>query len=376
MNIKKLFTIVFLSSFSIYLFYLGWFYHVLNFFLSLLFYLFITYVIYKLWKIIRHSKYSIIKHLLKAIFLLDFNTKHHHLKEARHQFHEISLPFTKYIWLFFYRVSTSLFLLFTLLGWFAYYQNVLSPAEMPNITISNWKKTVVFQAMSHIWTQDFYDNVRKNIINAKKEWFVYFFEWVKPWKAESNKAFDKAIWFQFDKDLYKNFSKVYGVTNQDNNYFLWLWDKNCDLDYCDFNVDLSMDEIVDSYKEKQIQDPNWVNNSDRLPLDANKEILNSLSKLNDRELKLLVYVNKSILNLIIKSDGIKDFVTKNFANQQLFDVILNKRNEVLTDEIIKSKHDKIFITYWLLHFNWVFEILKKNDPNWKIIKKEVLYPIK
>jgi hypothetical protein len=101
-----------------------------------------------------------------------------------------------------------------------------------------------------------------------------------------------------------------------------------------------------------------------------------LSNLNDRELKILVYTNKSILNLIIKSDWIKDFVTKNFANQQLFDVILNKRNENLSKEIISSKYDKIFITYGLLHFNWVLKLLQENDSNWKIIKTEKSYPIK
>jgi hypothetical protein len=64
-----------------------------------------------------------------------------------------------------------------------------------------------------------------------------------------------------------------------------------------------MDEIMKYYKEKQSLEPNSsVNNSNKLPINANKEILEMLSNLNDRELKILVYTNKSILNLIIKSD--------------------------------------------------------------------------
>jgi hypothetical protein len=34
------------------------------------------------------------------------------------------------------------------------------------------------------------------------------------------------------------------------------------------------------------------------------------------------------------------------------------------------------MTYWLLHFKWILELLQKNDPNWKIIKTKYLYPIK
>jgi hypothetical protein len=40
---------------------------------------------------------------------------------------------------------------------------------MPEITISNGEKTVVFQAMSHIGTQDFYDTIKENIKKKKEE---------------------------------------------------------------------------------------------------------------------------------------------------------------------------------------------------------------
>jgi hypothetical protein len=48
---------------------------------------------------------------------------------------------------------------------------------------------------------------------------------------------------------------------------------------------------------------------------------------------------------------------------------------VLSEKIINSNDNKIYITYWLLHFKWVFDILQKNDKNWKIIEVSELYPI-
>jgi len=61
-----------------------------------------------------------------------------------------------------------------------------------------------------------------------------------------------------------------------------------------------MDEIVELYEEKinSKEDPSDVFEN-KLPLDANKVILETLSELNDRQLKVLVYTNQAILNFII-----------------------------------------------------------------------------
>jgi hypothetical protein len=40
---------------------------------------------------------------------------------------------------------------------------------MPEITITNGEKIIVFQAMSHIGTQDFYNTIKENIREKKEE---------------------------------------------------------------------------------------------------------------------------------------------------------------------------------------------------------------
>jgi hypothetical protein len=69
-----------------------------------------------------------------------------------------------------------LFLLIFLLGSFAFYQNEISPANMPLYVISNGKKEVYFQAMVHIGSQSFYKQVEQEIQQAKRQGFVLFFE--------------------------------------------------------------------------------------------------------------------------------------------------------------------------------------------------------
>lgn len=85
-------------------------------------------------------------------------------------------------------------------------------------------------------------------------------------------------------------------------------------------------------------------------LDANDLILEQLSLLSERQLQLLVYINQAILNTLIKSEGVQDFMLDKIGNKALFDVILNKRNELIARTIQDSKYDKIIVTYGLLHF--------------------------
>jgi len=254
-------------------------------------------------------------------------------------------------------------LVFILWG-FAYYNNEVKPAPMPNITLSNGEKTVIFQAMSHVGTRNFYDTVINDIKEKKTNGYVYFFEWVQGGTEENTEKFDKAIWIKFDKNLYKNFSKLYWVVYQDNSEFLWH------INNLDFNVDLTIDEIIEHYEEWWVDDTGATT-----PMDVNEEILNTLAELNDKQLKVLVYINQAILNFLIKSDWLRDIITEHVWNAKLFDVILNKRNDVLANAVIQSEYDEIYVTYGLLHFEWVLKLLQEDDVNWKEVERFNYFPI-
>jgi len=271
------------------------------------------------------------------------------------------------------KASFSIVLLILILWSFWYYQINISPAKMMEYTIRNWDKTVVFQEMSHIWAKSFYEEVKDNLISYKKDSFVYFFEWVRPGKKENVEKFDQAMWINFDENLYKNFSKIYWVDFQDNSIYLWL------INDLDFNIDVSIDWIVEEYEKNNKSEQKVENKEiqeDKEIIDINSKIIDTLSQLNEKELKILVFINKAILNTLIKSDSAQELITNNFANKQLFDVILNWRNRILTKEIIESEYKKIYITYWKLHFSWVLDLLKQNDQNWKITNKKELISIK
>ncbi len=330
-----IFIILWIIFFSV-IFYISWINWVLKSILIFIVYSIIAFIFYFLWKRIRKKEY---------------------------------LSFDKFIFYFFKKVLVWIYISIFIVWTLAYYSNEISPAAMPTYTISNWNKTVIFQTMSHIWSEDFYEQVRQNLIKAKKQWYVYYFEWVRDWSEKNKQAFNKAIWIKFDQNLYKNFSKLYWVVHQDNSIYFNL------VNNLDFNVDLSIDEIMQYYKKPTMQNNKNTLLQNKEVIDVNAEIIKTLARLNEKELKILRYINQAILNFMISSEKTQNLITNNFWNTKLMSIILGKRNELLSEKIINSEHKKIFITYWLLHFRWVLELLKEDDKNWRIIKTNYLYPI-
>jgi len=213
--------------------------------------------------------------------------------------------------------------------------------------------------MAHIATKSFYSSVENNIRAAKQNGYVLYFEWVTPGTQENSEAFDRALGIQLWPDTYENLSTLYGTEAQDNEQFLNI------INNKDYNIDISVDTIMEIFNEKNTLSGD-TGLSDEI-YDVSEELFSRLSELNDRELSIMRFMNQAFLNLIMKNNGLRDGIIENFWNTDIFSVILDDRNVHIVDEIIDRQDEKIFIIYGLMHFEWVYELLKASDPNWKII---------
>lgn len=260
---------------------------------------------------------------------------------------------------------------------------------MPLYTLSNGEKTVQFQTMSHIARKKFYNDIQIDILKAKNTWAVLFFEGVQSGSSESKRIFDAALGVELSPELYENFSKLYGVTYQNNDDFLGIVNDQ------DFNIDLDMDTIVALYKEKEaekfqeIEKQKAEANEDvynelarfeektekREVLDINKEVLERLAQLDERQLIFVRYINSSLLNFMIKQETLRNFIIEKLDMESIMSVILDDRNAFLVKNIIDSEFDTIFVLYGLMHFDGVLEMLQESDPRWKIEDVSYSYPI-
>jgi hypothetical protein len=81
------------------------------------------------------------------------------------------------------------------------------------------------------------------------------------------------------------------------------------------------------------------------------------------------------MNFIIKNENVRNMILEQSWQKNLFDIILDDRNKVIIDSIRNSADNKIYITYWLMHFNGVWAGLQQSDPNWKMVSINYLTPI-
>lgn len=339
MSKKKLYCFIFIAFLWGVSYYLSGFLGVMQLIVSYSFYVLVSFGVYKLFKTVL-SKTS--------LGIIDFS-----------------------IW-FTYKVGVVVGIVVLVFGGFVYYQNSIHPAKMPLYTLTNGEKTLKFQAMSHIAQERFYEGVQRSIIRAKEQNYVLFYEGVRWGSKKSEQIFRQALWVQITPEIYKNFAALYGVVHQEQEDFLGI--RN-DLDY---NVDLDIDTIVQLYLEKV---PKEVRNSyldspweDPLP-DITQDLFSRLEQLNERQLGLLRYINQSLLNFMIKHDGLRNQIVSQLNMQDIFSVILDERDQYIAQEILVSPQEKIFVMYGLMHFEWVFALLQRSDSNWEIIDTSYSYPI-
>lgn len=253
-------------------------------------------------------------------------------------------------------------------GIFAAYENEIDPAKLPEYVLTNGEKTVRFRTMSHIASESFYSGVSADLSEARKQGYVLFYEGVRQGSPESSKKFDALMGFKFDKDLYAAMSKLYGLVPQDNASIVGEFQPN------DRNVDVSIDDIVSGYEKRrgavsgELLPVTASGSADGFASEFSKEISLYADALTPRELGVVRYLNRAIMSLVIKNRDASNAAFAGLGKEDLFSAILDDRNEVIVDAVTSSEEKKIFITYGLLHFDGVFDLLQDRDPRWKIVE--------
>lgn len=215
--------------------------------------------------------------------------------------------------------------------------------------------------MSHIASREFYKQVQKSVKTSKQNGYVLYYEWVRPGTIENTTAFNTALGIDFNPEIYTNLSELYGIVAQNNNDFLWI------INNYDYNIDMSIDDIMEIYDGKSQKDEAEWNEA---IYDINADIITQLTSLESRELVILRFVNQSFLNFIMKNEAFRNTIIETVGNTDLFSVILDDRNTHIVDKITEREDEKIFLMYGLMHFTGTFNLLKEQDSNWKIIKSE------
>lgn len=242
----------------------------------------------------------------------------------------------------------------------------LRPMTVPNATLSNGSKTVVFQGMAHIGSEGFYKSVVYDLEAALADGYVLYYEGVRS-APEGDQWFSDTM--AGGGDLNSNYSAISqtcGLHFQ-LDYFGLLQADMAAHPERHVSADVTTADMMDEYQRLMQTDPAFAAavGDTRSPAPADGAdsgggvagLLSMVAKFTPSQRSLVGTACRGYLTYLL---GQKT------APSPLDPVILDFRNKALAERIAADTHDKIYITYGANHLPGLLQLLQENDPAWEI----------
>ena len=243
------------------------------------------------------------------------------------------------------------------------------PATVPQVSLTNGSKRVVFQGMQHIGSERFYQAVIYDVEKALSEGYVSYYEGVQTPTPESKAFFEKLSHeLVGGSDLsgtYKSIGEVCGMKFQ-LDYFGLLEADKAEHPKRHLVADVDALELKAEYERLMREDPAFAKThaSDFQPRPATND--------NAFMLKVVEWLKRgSASQKALGGVTCRGLFTLNQATAsttpgRMEPVILDFRNRALAQRIMQSPDDKIFITYGAAHLPGLVAELRKLDPKWAV----------
>lgn len=239
------------------------------------------------------------------------------------------------------------------------------PVALPLATLSNGKKTVVFQGMQHVASEEFYKSVVFDLEKALTEGYTLFYEGVQPVPGRP----DLDAWFNETlrgsrKDLsagYKQLADSCGLTFQLTYFDPLLADKaihpsrhvTADVSYLDMKTEYERLLRDDPAFARAVAEERAAAASGED--DTTLAMLSAVSHASREQKRLIGILCRGVMGLSVigTADG------KQATMQR---IILDFRNRALARTVSQSPAEKIYITYGAAHFPGFLKELQALDP--------------
>jgi hypothetical protein len=243
------------------------------------------------------------------------------------------------------------------------------PATVPQVSLTNGSKRVVFQGMQHIGSERFYQAVIYDVEKALSEGYVSYYEGVQTPTPESQAFFEKLSQeLVGGSDLsgtYKSIGEVCGMKFQ-LDYFGLLEADKAEHPKRHVVADVDALELKAEYERLMREDPAFAK--------AHAKDFQPKPATNDNAFLLTVVEwlkRGSASQKVLGGVTCRGLFTLNQANAsttpgRMQPVILDFRNRALAQRIMQSPDDRIFITYGAAHLPGLVAELRKLDPKWAV----------
>lgn len=246
------------------------------------------------------------------------------------------------------------------------------PTAVPLATLSNGQKTVVFQGMQHIGSEEFYKSVVFDLEQALADGYTLFYEGVTPVDGPP----DLTDWFNqtlrgSKQDLsagYQKMAEQCGLSFQ-LNYFGPIKADMAIHPSRHITADANFLEMKTEYDRLLREDPAFAAamaaraaKAKEATADAGDPFtlfLGIVEGATPEQKKLAGIVCRGVLGMAVSGELGEE---KDPSSR----IILDFRNQKLARFVAESKSDKIYIIYGTAHFPGFFAELQKLDPKFAI----------
>ena len=247
------------------------------------------------------------------------------------------------------------------------------PTAVPLATLSNGQKTVVFQGMQHIGSEDFYKSMVFDLEQALADGYTLFYEGVTPVDGRP----DLTDWFNqtlrgSKQDLsagYKKMAEQCGLSFQ-LNYFDPIKADMAIHPSRHITADTNFLEMKTEYDRLLREDTVFAAAMAAKAAKVKQATSNSggdpfalflgiVEGATPEQKKLAGIICRGVLGMAVSGALGEE---KDPSNR----IIVDFRNRALARFVDESKSDKIYITYGAAHFPGFFAELQKRDPKFAI----------
>ena len=240
----------------------------------------------------------------------------------------------------------------------------LRPLTVPQATLSNGQKTVVFQGMMHVGSEGFYKSVVYDLEQALADGYVLYYEGVTA-SPDGDKWFSDTLAGGGDLSTnYQQFSEICGLQFQLGYFQLLEADRAARPDR-HVSADVSTADMMHEYQRLMASDPAFAAavGQTKAPAPTEQEggsfarLFSVLGNITPGQRDLVGTACRGFLTYILG---------RKTAPDVLDPVILDFRNRQLASRIAADTHDKIYITYGAGHLPGLLRDLQADDADWQI----------
>ncbi|CAL1690554.1 hypothetical protein MMB232_00682 [Brevundimonas subvibrioides] len=244
--------------------------------------------------------------------------------------------------------------------------SALRPMTVPLATLSDGRKTVVFQGMTHVGSESFYKSVVYDLEQALTQGYVIFYEGVQD-DPEGDAWFARTMAGGGDLSAtYAAFGRACGLQFQ-LDYFTLLDADKAEHPERHVAADVSTADMKREYERLVRTDPAFAafaRDRDAVAADAQDSASARLARVfgwldhtTPGQKALIGAACRGIMNRQLASGE---------GDTPINAVVLDFRNRALARRIVESPSDRIYVTYGAGHLPGLLEAFKALDPAWEV----------